>query len=141
MSWTNSELVEVRTREGGHRAVFSRADIPKDAVIAIFDGRAVTLDIREDGTVEYRDENPHMLIHLAVQGRKFFALSPIAPDDVGGVDFMNHSCEPNCYIERTLVVRAKNPIPRGTELTWDYRETDLIAQGIPCWCDVPKCVL
>ena len=141
MSWTNLDLVEVRRLPGGQRGVYSRKDISKDAVIAIFDGRAVALDIRPDGTVDYGGENPHMLIHLAVAGNKFFALSPITPDDVGGVDFMNHSCEANCYIERTLVVRAKRDIPRGTELTWDYRETDIVPQGIPCWCEEPKCVL
>ena len=141
MSWTNPDLVEVRTLPGGEHGVFSRTDILKDAVVAIFDGRAVALDIRPDGTVDYGDENPHMLIHLAVKDGKFFALSPITPEDIGGVDYMNHSCEPNCCIERTLVVRAKRNIPRGTELTWDYRETDIIPQGIPCWCEEPKCVL
>ncbi len=50
-------------------------------------------------------------------------------------------CRRRCNIERTLVVRAKKSIPRGTELTWDYRETDIIPQGIPCWCEEPKCVL
>ena len=141
MSWTNQALVEVRNLPGGERGVYSRTDIPKDAVVAIFDGRAVALPVRDDGTVEYGTENPHMLIHLAVENGRFFALSPIAPDDIGGVDFMNHSCAPNCYIERTLVVRAARDIPAGTELTWDYRETDLIPQGIPCWCPEPKCVL
>jgi hypothetical protein len=141
MSWTNLELIEVRDLPGGEHGVFSRVDIPKDSVLAIFDGRAVALDIRPDGTVDYGDENPHMLIHLAVQDGKFYALSPIAPEDIGGVDFMNHSCEPNCYIERTLVVKAKRDIPRGTELTWDYRESDIVPQGIPCWCEEPKCVL
>ena len=141
MSWSSSELVEVRTNPNGERGVFSKIDIKKDAVVAVFDGRAVTLPIRDDGSVDYGEENPHMLIHLAVADRTLFALGPVTPDDIGGVDYMNHSCEPNCYVERALVVRAKNDIPRGTELTWDYRETDLIPQGIPCWCDDPKCVL
>jgi hypothetical protein len=54
---------------------------------------------------------------------------------------MNHSCHPNCYIERTLVIRAAEDIPPGTELTWDYRVSDLVPQGQPCWCPEPKCVL
>ena len=141
MTWTNLDLVEVRNLGDGQHGIFSRADIPKDAVIAVFDGRAAALDILPDGTVDYGDENPHMLIHLAIHDGKFFVLCPIAPDDIQGGDYMNHSCEANCYIERTLVVRAKKRIPRGRELTWDYRETDLIPQGIPCWCEKPKCVL
>ncbi|MGB8274460.1 MAG: SET domain-containing protein [Alphaproteobacteria bacterium] len=141
MSWTNLDLVEVRALQDGGRGVFSRKKIAKDSVIAVFDGRAVRLRILPDGKVDYGREDPHMLIHLAAEGDTFYALAPIAPDDVRGVDFMNHSCQANCYIERTLVVRAKTDIPAGVELTWDYRDSDLIPQGIPCWCPDPKCVL
>jgi hypothetical protein len=141
MSWTNLDLVQIRELPGGGRGVFSRKRIPKDTIIAVFDGRAVRLPILPDGRVDYGNEDPHMLIHLAVEGNQFYALVPITPEDVGGVDLMNHSCTPNCYIERTLVVRAKVDIPENVELTWDYRDSDLIPQGIPCWCDDPKCVL
>lgn len=141
MSWTNLDLVEVRELPNGGRGVFSRKPIPKDTVIAVFDGRAVHLRILPDGKIDYGEEDPNMLIHLAVVGSDFYGLAPITPEDVRGVDLMNHSCQANCHIERTLVVRAKSDIPAGVELTWDYRSSDIIPQGVPCWCPDPKCVL
>lgn len=60
---------------------------------------------------------------------------------VGGnvARFINHSCQPNCYIDvvdKTIWVRAAKPIARGEELTYDYNtEGDKI---IPCRCR-PNC--
>lgn len=143
MSWTNFDLTEVRDLGNGHRSLYSKVAIPKDAVIAVLDGRAVVLDIKENGKLDYGAEDPNMLVHLAVdpKARKFYGIAPISYDQVGGGDFLNHSCTPNCRVERFLVIRAENDIPAGTELTWDYRVSDIIPQGIPCWCDEPKCVL
>ena len=141
MSWTNYALAEVRDIGEGQKALYSKVPIPKDTVIAVFDGRAVVLDLKPDGKIDYGKEDPNLLVHLAVAGGKFYGIEPIGYDEVTGADFMNHSCTPNCYIERMLVIRAAEDIPPGTELTWDYRISDLIPQGNPCWCDVPKCLL
>lgn len=60
---------------------------------------------------------------------------------VGGnvARFINHSCNPNCWIDvvdKTIWVRAAKPIARGEELTYDYNtEGDKI---IPCKCR-PNC--
>ncbi len=81
------------------------------------------------------------MVHLAVNAGKFYGIAPIRYDEVGGADFMNHSCHPNCYVERMLVIRAAEDIGAGTELTWDYRVSDLVPQGQPCWCPEPKCIL
>jgi SET domain-containing protein len=56
---------------------------------------------------------------------------------VGGniARFINHSCEPNCYIDikgGIIWVRAAKTIPRGAELTYNYN-TD--GEGlIKCRC-------
>ena len=141
MSLTNFELIEIRTQADGVRGVFSRVDIAKGTIIGIFDGRAVALDIKPDGKVDYAGEDPNMLIHLALQENKLYALSSASPNDLVGIDFTNHSCTPNCYVDNTLVLRAKTDIPGNAELTWDYRESDLIPQGFPCWCEEAKCIL
>lgn len=62
---------------------------------------------------------------------------------VGGnvARFINHSCEPNCWIEvdaktKTIWVRASKRIASGVELTYDYNtEGDKV---IPCRCR-PNC--
>ena len=117
MSWTNFALAEVREIGDGHRAVYAKTKIPKDAVIAVFDGRAVVLDLKPDGKIDYGKEDPNLLVHLAVSNGKFYGIAPIRYDEVTGADFMNHSCKPNCYIERMLVIRAAEDIAADAELT------------------------
>lgn len=141
MSWTNPAVTEVRDIGDGQHALYSKTAIAKDTVVGVFDGRAVVLPIKADGKIDYGPEDPNLLVHLAVHDRMFYGIAPIRYDEVGGADFMNHSCTPNCYVERTLVIRAAEPIAAGIELTWDYRVSDIVPQGQPCWCDVPKCVL
>ncbi len=141
MSWTNFAVAEVRTLANGHRSLYAKTDITRDTVIAVLDGRAVVLDVKPDGKIDYGREDGNLLVHLAVHGGKFYGIAPIRYDEVDGADFMNHSCHPNCYVERTLVIRAAEDIKAGAEITWDYRVSDLIPQGQPCWCPEPKCVL
>jgi SET domain-containing protein len=141
MSWTNTAITEVRSLANGHRSLFARADIKRDAVIAVLDGRAVVLDLKADGKIDYGAEDSNLLVHLAVHDGKFYGIAPIRYDEVAGADFMNHSCRPNCYVERMLVIRAAEDIRAGAELTWDYRVSDLVPQGQPCWCPEPKCTL
>ena len=56
---------------------------------------------------------------------------------VGGnlARFINHSCQPNCWIDvvdKTIWVRASRQIRKGEELTYDYNtEGDKV---IPCKC-------
>ena len=141
MSWTNDSIAEVRTLPNGHRSLFAKTGVKKDSVIAVLDGRAVVLDLKPDGHIDYAGEDGNLLVHLAVHDGKFYGIAPIRYDEVAGADFMNHSCRPNCYVERTLVIRAAEDIEAGSELTWDYRVSDIVPQGQPCWCPEPKCVL
>jgi SET domain-containing protein len=58
---------------------------------------------------------------------------------VGGniARFVNHSCEPNCWIDvdvrtKTIWIRASRAIRRGEELTYDYATVG--DHTIPCRC-------
>jgi hypothetical protein len=141
LTWTNDAIAAVRTLANGHRSLFAKTHIPRHTVIAVLDGRAVVLDLKADGGIDYAGEDGNLLIHLGVHDGKFYGIAPIRYGEVGGADFMNHSCHPNCYVERTLLIRAAEDIEAGAELTWDYRVSDIIPQGQPCWCPEPKCVL
>jgi len=41
--------------------------------------------------------------------------------------------EPEKHINLTIAA--------GEALTADYRLWDLVPEGIPCWCDEPKCII
>ncbi len=54
---------------------------------------------------------------------------------------LNHSCQANCYLRlshRRVEIYSRGPIPAGTELTVDYRET-MHEGGMACKCGLPGC--
>lgn len=61
--------------------------------------------------------------------------------------YINHSCEPNCVVERwkvrgiiRAVVVAKKDIPAGTELSFDYQwERKRGRAPTKCHCQTPSC--
>jgi SET domain-containing protein len=58
---------------------------------------------------------------------------------------LNHSCNPNCYVDFTqLALVALKDIHKGEELTFDYNtsEYDLVEQGcsFKCLCGSRNCV-
>ncbi|KAJ8330458.1 hypothetical protein O5D80_001444 [Batrachochytrium dendrobatidis] len=59
--------------------------------------------------------------------------------------FANHSCDPNCHVEKWYVgtefrvgIFATNNISVGSELTYDYR-FDSYGQMQPCYCGSQNC--
>ena len=64
--------------------------------------------------------------------------------------FMNHSCEPNCYVRPMFIwgrnetlpeigFFAKRDIRAGEELTFDYFCDQKTTGEHPCECDAPNC--
>ena len=78
-------------------------------------------------------------IQLKRSGNRLFALAE--KGSASGIDLVNHSCRPNARIERGIVMVASRRIEAGEEITFDYRTTDLVPEGIRCWCPEPKCVI
>lgn len=64
--------------------------------------------------------------------------------------FVNHSCEPNCFIDDDLFIVTRHEIPAGTELTISYNrisDAEAAAWGdfwhpawtFNCQCGTPRC--
>ncbi|KAK9384723.1 hypothetical protein V1515DRAFT_610755 [Lipomyces mesembrius] len=61
--------------------------------------------------------------------------------------FCNHSCNPNCYVDKWAVkdklrmgIFAKRDIIAGEEITFDYNVDRYGAQAQPCFCGEPNCI-
>lgn len=61
--------------------------------------------------------------------------------------FCNHSCNPNCYVDKWVVgdklrmgIFAKRDIEAGEELVFDYNVDRYGADPQPCYCGEPNCV-
>ena len=60
--------------------------------------------------------------------------------------FCNHSCNPNCYVDKWVVgdrlrmgIFAERKIEAGEELTFNYNVDRYGADPQPCYCDEPNC--
>ncbi|KAK6197529.1 uncharacterized protein RJT21DRAFT_58016 [Scheffersomyces amazonensis] len=61
--------------------------------------------------------------------------------------FVNHSCNPNAYVDKWVVggklrmgIFAKRLIQQGEEITFDYNVDRYGAQSQPCYCGEPNCI-
>lgn len=137
MSYTNTQLVEVRGLRDEHKGVFAKARIGKNELIGFFDGKAVIVDLdRQD---EFDAFWWRQSLHLRRDGSKLLCLLPQWEPD--GVDFLNHSCRPTARVEDKLYVYADRDIEAGEEITVDYRTFNIIPEGIRCWCPEGHCVI
>jgi len=144
LSWTNLDLTEVLNIED-QLGIFARTDIEAGTVVGVFDGILDIFDINENGVVDWRGQDGSMALHLRKMNGKLFALMPIPNVPIYGIDYINHSCTPNCIAASGLIIETTRFIARGEQLTLNYLDMDLIKLGLPCWCDdVPndkKCIL
>ena len=56
-------------------------------------------------------------------------------------EFLNHACEPNCYIEfDTLTLRTLRAVPVDEEVTFNYLTTEWDFRApFQCGCGSPRC--
>ena len=111
--------------------LFAGTRIPARAKIGEFEGEIIGL--RE--------------ARRRAKGRKIVAIVELerhaldATDTGRGFRFINHSCSPNTYIRCTperAEFYALRDIPKGTELTADYGETQHNGR-LRCRCGAPNC--
>lgn len=60
-------------------------------------------------------------------------------DDLEPVDFMNHSCDPNCGVRGSVTIVARRAIAAGEELTYDYSTSDTLGLEMSCSCGAVAC--
>lgn len=140
MSYSNFDLFEVRVIGPGHKGMFATTTIPAGTLLGFFDGRAAVADLGADGRGSQLDDFFwRQSVHLRREGNTLLYLIPTEEPD--GVDYLNHSCQPNARVEDQLYVYALRDIEPGEEITADYRTFNLVSQQISCWCDDPQCVI
>jgi hypothetical protein len=138
-----SPFVVVKRSPVQGRGVFARVAIPKAARIIEYVGERLTPAVAE---ARYDDEamkRHHTFLFDA--GRVVID----ATEQGNESRFINHSCDPCCYIhiEKTRVfIHAKRAIREGEELSYDYwystdeTYTDEDRRRIyPCRCGAAKC--
>jgi len=122
----DSDKVIVRRSRIAGVGVFARESISPGEVIASFDGFYYSL--------EYPGWTPDLINHAIQCARNWFR------DSAGLARLVNHSCEPNCGIQRLFDIVAMRVIAPGEEITWDYEMTeDSDWWRMKCRCGTAAC--
>jgi hypothetical protein len=145
VSWTDFDVAEVLSI-GDERGLFACRDVPENVVVGVFDGTVEVFAVDSSGRVDWRAHDGAMSIHLKLTADRLYTIMPTPGTTLDGIDFINHSCKPNCRADAgTLVVETTRFVAKGEQLTINYHRMDLIKLGRPCWCanvpDDERCIL
>lgn len=65
---------------------------------------------------------------------------PRSADEVVDSDYMNHSCDPNCWWDGQSKITARRTIAAGEQVTFDYATSESRAEfGFACICGTALC--
>ncbi len=123
--------IEIRDSLIGGKGMFAKEDIPKGTVV-----------IRWGGTFLKRDELPkdaNKFILIQVEDNLWSVEPRDKPEDESY--FINHSCEPNVWMQDGITFVTMSDIKKGEELTTDYAlfvSENYIAKWI-CKCGSKMC--
>jgi hypothetical protein len=115
----------------GGRGLIAVAPIPRHELVAIWGNRVMTTAQLWALPAHLRD--------YPVQIWYDMFIGPMHEDEIEPVDYMNHSCEPNCGVRGSVVIVARRDIAPGEELTFDYGTTDTDRWVLECVCGAPSC--
>ena len=114
----------------GRHVITERAIAPGE-VIAIWRG----VEISTDEALELSDEERHQLLQV---GTDRFLYTDEA--DLCEVDFINHSCDPNCGFTNAHTLVAIRSVAPGESITFDYAMSDTNSFiEFPCRCGTSMC--
>jgi uncharacterized protein len=129
--------IEIRSRSLAGRGMFGCSPIRQGEPVMLWGGHVFTAADVETGRVA-----PGSTVYI---GEGTFLGSPPGAynrerDDRG--DFINHSCDPNVWMQDENTLVARRDIPAGEELTLDYALFEGDENDVKPWichCGSPLC--
>jgi hypothetical protein len=138
--YADVEIIETDKKGFGLRA---GDNLPADRFIYEYIGEVVEQKEFLKRMEEYRIEGIRHFYFMMLQREEFLD----ATRKGGIARFVNHSCNPNCYVSKWHVgkymrmgIFAKRDIERGEELTFNYNVDRYGNDAQPCYCGEPNCV-
>lgn len=129
-SWINLRA-EVHSSSINGKGMFACKSIVKSEIIVIWGGRVFSEAEIKGGKARERS------IAMLDEG---LYIGSLLNEPENFDEFMNHSCDPNIWLQDEITLVAKQDIAEGEEITTDYAlwETDPHWQ-MKCFCKSPFC--
>lgn len=134
------EIVQTEKKGFGLRAA---QDVLADRLIYEYIGEVVEQSEFMRRMQQYKDEGIRHYYFMMLQREEFLD----ATKKGGVARFINHSCNPNCFVSKWHVgkhmrmgIFSKRDIAKGEELTFNYNVDRYGNEAQTCYCGEPNCV-
>jgi SET domain-containing protein len=133
--WLHPHLNVTESKVDG-KGTFAARNIRKDEVLLLQGGYVMNLSEEEKLPGSLSDNG------LQISDNHSFCVSKNS--ELGGINFFNHSCEPNAGIRGQIFLVAMRDIKKGEEVTFDYAMTlceskDAKPYQMSCLCGKKTC--
>ncbi len=112
--WLHPSLEVRETSKCGY-GTHAIADIKKGDILLVLSGYVMSLS--DEGKL------PGSLSDNGIQVTDNLSLCVSKKSELGGINFFNHSCNPNAGIKGQIFLVAMRKIKKGEEVTFDYAMT------------------
>lgn len=115
--WLNPKLEVKKTDkyEKDGRGTFAKEDIKKGERLLVFGGYVMSLKDEAELPKSFNDNG--------AQITEDYSLCILDRDELGGINFFNHSCSPNAGFNGQIFLVAMDNIKKGEEVVFDYAMT------------------
>ena len=115
--------------------VFARERIPAGETVMVFGGKILTREQAQSDDYRVRSIWP--------VGEDAYLGLPVSDTAISLDEYLNHSCDANCWLADEVTLTAKRAIESGEEITLDqgtWNDDDAyISDGTPCTCGAETC--
>jgi len=110
--------------------LFAKKNLKKGVVVAGWGGKILTKQ-------EVQKLPKIIGNNYALEVYPGFYLAETKKSEIDASDFINHSCQPNCEIVNTIIMRTKQTIKKDEELTADFSSPH--GKKTRCSCGTQGC--
>lgn len=133
--WLNPKLRVQKTAQYGF-GTFAKENIKKGDLLLVLSGFVMKLSEEE--------KLPGSLSDNGIQVTENLSLCASKKEELGGINFFNHSCDPNTGIKGQIFLVAMRSIKKGEETTFDYamtlcRSKNAKSYSLKCLCGKENC--
>ncbi|KAG4304337.1 hypothetical protein PORY_002312 [Pneumocystis oryctolagi] len=137
-----SDIDVIKTKKKGY-GIRANSDMESGQFVYEYVGEVIDEKKFRKRIKIYADEDIKHFYFMMLQRGEYID----ATKKGGLARFLNHSCSPNCYVDKWVVgtklhmgIFCKRNIQKGEELTFDYNVDRYGATAQPCYCEEPGCI-
>ncbi|ANB13852.1 histone methyltransferase SET2 [Sugiyamaella lignohabitans] len=138
--YANVDVIQTELKGYGVRALEA---IPQNTFIYEYIGEVIDESNFRQRMETYKLEGIRHFYFMMLQKGEFID----ATKQGSMARFCNHSCRPNCYVDKWIVgdkvrmgIFSKRDIIKGEEITFDYNVDRYGTQAQPCYCGESNCI-